>query len=103
MAEYIDRKALLNNGIHCRDGLSKGMLLYVPLVDVKRSIKNFPEADVVKVRNGRWIKRGYACGENEYECSACHETEWRTTASRMKYCMFCGAKMDKEAMSDDTE
>ena len=40
-----------------------------------------------------WIKRGYVCGENEYECSACHETEWRTSASRMKYCMFCGARM----------
>lgn len=40
-----------------------------------------------------WIKRGYVCGENEYECSACHQTEWRTSASRMKYCMFCGARM----------
>ena len=46
------------------------------------------------VRHGRWIKRGYVCGENEYECSECHETEWRTSASRMKWCMFCGAKMD---------
>lgn len=40
-----------------------------------------------------WIKRGYVCGENEYECSACHQTEWRTSASRMKYCMFCGKRM----------
>ena len=40
-----------------------------------------------------WIKRGYVCGENEYECSACHEIEWRTSASRMKYCMFCGKRM----------
>lgn len=40
-----------------------------------------------------WIKRGYVCGENEYECSACHETEWRTSEKRMKYCMFCGARM----------
>lgn len=41
-----------------------------------------------------WINRGYVCGENEYECSACHQTEWRTSASRMKYCMFCGARME---------
>lgn len=41
-----------------------------------------------------WINRGYVCGENQYECSACHETEWRTSASRMKYCMFCGARME---------
>lgn len=40
-----------------------------------------------------WIKLGNVCGENEYECSACHQTEWRTSASRMKYCMFCGARM----------
>lgn len=40
-----------------------------------------------------WIKRGHVCGENEYECSACHQTEWRTSASRMKYCMFCGKRM----------
>lgn len=43
-----------------------------------------------------WIKRGYVCGENEYECSACHEIEWRTSARRMKYCMFCGSRMSKE-------
>lgn len=40
-----------------------------------------------------WIDRGYVCGEHEYECSACHETECRTSARRMKYCMFCGARM----------
>lgn len=46
------------------------------------------------VRHGRWVKRGYVCGETEYECSECHETEWRTSDSRMKWRMFCGAKMD---------
>ena len=57
-------------------------------------IEREPAVDAVPVRHGRWIKRGYACGENEYECSVCHETEWRTSASGMKYCMFCGARMD---------
>lgn len=57
-------------------------------------IEREPAVDAVPVRHGRWIKRGYACGENEYECSVCHETEWRTSASRMKSCMFCGARMD---------
>ena len=50
-------------------------------------------ADVAPVRHGRWIKRGYACGDNEYECSVCHETEWRTSAIRLKYCPYCGADM----------
>ena len=50
--------------------------------------------DWTPVRHGHWIKRGYFYGENEYECSECHETEWKTSDSRMKWCMFCGAKMD---------
>ena len=64
-------------------------------------IEREPAVDAVPVRHGRWIKRGYACGENEYECSVCHETEWRTSASRMKYCMFCGARMDGGDKNDE--
>ena len=56
-------------------------------------IEREPAVDAVPVRHGRWIKSGYVCGENAYECSVCHETEWRPSASRMKYCMFCGADM----------
>lgn len=57
-------------------------------------VKKAPTIDTESLRpTAHWIKRGYVCGENEYECSACHETEWRTSASRMKYCMFCGARM----------
>lgn len=55
-----------------------------------------PTVDAAPVVHGRWIKGGYACGENEYKCSACGETEWRTGCARMKYCMCCGAKMDLE-------
>ena len=56
-----------------------------------------PDFDPESLRpTAHWIKRGYVCGENEYECSACHGTEWRTSASRMKYCMFCGARMVNE-------
>ena len=50
--------------------------------------------DVANVRHGRWTVKGYACGETEYQCSECKETEWRTSASMLKYCPFCGAKMD---------
>ena len=57
-------------------------------------IEREPSVDAVPVWHGRWIKRGYACGENEYECSVCHETEWRTSAIRLKYCPYCGARMD---------
>ena len=60
-----------------------------------------PSADVSKVRHGLWIKSGYVCGESEFICSVCGESEWRTSSSRMKYCMFCGAKMDLEQFVKD--
>lgn len=53
---------------------------------------------VEKVWRGEWIQGGYACGEHEWECSKCHETEWRTSCSRLKFCPFCGASMTDEAV-----
>ena len=81
MAEYIDREAVLHK---------MKMDIRPPFAVVR----DFPAADVAPVRHGRWIETGYVCGENEYQCSECKETEWRTSASRLKYCPFCGAKMD---------
>lgn len=46
------------------------------------------------VRYGKWIKGDYVCGDNEWKCSVCGETEWRGSADWMKFCMYCGAKMD---------
>lgn len=48
----------------------------------------------------------YSCDVQEpsgghHECSECHETEWRTSDSRMKWCMFCGAKMDGEVAGNE--
>lgn len=42
---------------------------------------------------GYWIVKRYVCGESEFECSACHETEWRTSIARFKFCPFCGVQM----------
>lgn len=88
MAAYIEREAIKY------ELWSVGPLNEPLMVVRKKTIDRIPAADVATVRHGRWIKGGYVCGENEYECSVCHETEWRTSASRMKYCMFCGARMD---------
>lgn len=57
-------------------------------------LESAPTLEVEPVRHGRWEKGGYACGETEWKCSVCGKTEWRTSCSRMKFCMFCGAKMD---------
>lgn len=59
-------------------------------------IENAPAVDAEPVRHGKWIKGDYVCGDNEWKCSVCGETEWRGSADWMKFCMYCGAKMDLE-------
>lgn len=87
MDDYISRKELIEHiKAHCKYCDGCGEVMHCAI--------DTPAADVKPVRHGHWIKREYVCGENEYECSECHETEWRTSDSRMKWCMFCGAKMD---------
>ena len=66
----------------------------IPFETMVSDLRGMPAVDVAPVRHGRWIVKGYACGETEYQCSECKETEWRTSASRLKYCPFCGVKMD---------
>lgn len=66
----------------------------VKLQDFAKWLKAIPTIDPEFLRpTAHWIDHGYVCGEHEYECSACHETEWRTSKKRMKYCMFCGKRM----------
>ena len=88
MAEYIERGAVHDAVM---DAIWHGKQSMCSVAD---AINSAPNADVAPVRHGRWIVKGYVCGETEYQCSECKETEWRTSASRLKYCPFCGAKMD---------
>ena len=89
MAEYINREEAYEDFEKCNSENPK----WTPS-RVKTLISRQKAADVFPVRHGRWIETGYACGETEYQCSECKETEWRTSASRLKYCPFCGAMMD---------
>lgn len=57
-----------------------------------------PTREKVEKMRGEWIRGGYVFGEDEWECSKCHETEWRSTCSRLKFCPFCGAPMTDEAV-----
>ena len=66
----------------------------IPFETMVSDLRGMPAVDVAPVRHGQWIVKGYVCGETEYQCSECKETEWRTSASRLKYCPFCGVKMD---------
>ncbi len=56
----------------------------------RRIVADFPAADVVPVRHGRWIKDGE---DGPVYCSECgEEHEWEDY--RASYCDTCGAKMD---------
>lgn len=94
MAEYIEREALLK----AISKVVESPLIEWDTVGVVGLVANQPAADVAPVRRGHWIKRGYACGEAEFECSHCHEIEWR--ANETDYCPNCGADM-REVPNDD--
>ena len=70
------------------------------MTDAKREIAEMPAADVAPVVHGRWKTKGYVCGGTEYQCTACGETEWRTSIDRFRWCPFCGAKMDGGIKTD---
>ena len=57
-------------------------------------LEMLPAVDAEPVRHGRWINRGYVCGEYEWECSVCGESEWRGSTIGLHFCPNCGAKMD---------
>ena len=93
MSDLISRNALL-------DAMPKNDELLS--VDVRRIICESPIIDAEPARHGRWVKSGYACGESEWTCTICGNKEWRTSTSRLKFCPFCGAKMD-EGEQDATD
>lgn len=102
MADYIDRKALIE---HIKDlptwwgdgGGIYGKPMKYPdgmfdTEDVVSSIENAPAADVVPVRHGKW-KCQSDCG-----VTACSTCGWNIEeyVGDYHYCPNCGAKMDGE-------
>lgn len=67
-------------------------------IDLAIAALRAPTKEQVEKMRGEWKRGEYACGEHEWECSKCHETEWRSTCSRLKFCPFCGAPMTDEAV-----
>ena len=81
--------------------VAMGLASIKTIIDIAPTLDVAPAVEAEPVRHGRWEKGGYACGETEWKCSVCGETEWRTSCSRMKFCMFCGAKMDAGQEDDE--
>ena len=89
MAEYIDRKALLDE--LCHDNCERtydGTCHNCRMTD---TIADFPAAEVAEVRHGRWI---FEPGKIPY-CSACKEYS-DDGDKGATFCPWCGARMDKE-------
>ena len=89
MADYIDKQAFLD---------------YMKRTDryfnVKFDIENFPNADVVPVRHGRWEEAsdgdGIVCPFCRTDfCTIIYDTEC------FNYCPNCGAKMDEKEYDYD--
>ena len=91
MAEYIERKAL-------RDTLYDADAITMSGVKI---LNQFPAADVIPVRHGRWIlgyvEPGYFTpgGNRPWICSECEKViSWMLGEPLENYCPNCGAKMD---------
>ena len=90
MPRYIDADNIKLKGISMFD---QNLEILIPLSDVRKSLQMTPTADVQKVRHGKWIRGNYVCGEYEFKCSVCGNTEWHTSYST-PFCPHCGARMD---------
>jgi hypothetical protein len=89
MAEYINRKALLQKAWDADTRIG-----YVQVVDVG-DILDMPVADVAPVVHGRWVH----LGGDEWCCSACGfviTTDGSWDKPTKKYCEDCGAKIDEK-------
>lgn len=96
MKEYIERAELYEamNSQDCE----------FSLIDALALIEEFPAADVVEARHGKWIN---VCGYDMAECSECKavfdvadqytsptKQDFEEFCKIHRFCPACGAKMD---------
>lgn len=65
---------------------------------MRNKLDTIPAADVVEVKHGRWIDTGYHGYSKKpiFQCSECHGEVEDYFIKNHKFCLHCGAKMDKE-------
>ena len=98
MKEYIERKTLIN--IFCEDcdrHSDENPFACSMCEDIKEIMK-LPAADVEPVRHGRWFDMDSFDAHYQpiYQCSECRKQVADNYISCHKFCLHCGAKMDKE-------
>lgn len=68
--------------------------------DIYLDIDNLPTADVVEVKHGRWFDTDSFDHHYTpiYQCSVCRKEVADNYIDLHKYCLHCGAKMDRLTM-----
>lgn len=99
MPEYIEReeaiKTLKDNVTEMEGYIYFGSNLGVPEDEIEDILNEIPTADVVEVRHGEWVEKGYE-GIMTY-CSEClHRAPFNNHQELIlsNYCPNCGTKMD---------
>lgn len=91
MREYIEKDALY----------SKLYDTPCDMVEIMELVENFPAADVVPVRYGKWERESIIGDDGVVvaECIACSECEYQLDyfgdVGASDYCPNCGAKMEE--------
>lgn len=88
MAEYIERKTVIDHLTACMDTLWKP-----EIAALEHFVEGLPAADVAPVVHTRWAH----IGGDEWCCPVCGfviTTEGSWDKPTKKYCEDCGAKMD---------
>lgn len=118
MAEYIDRDAFLAGQRHLfcdncekRKGMKNGKIRFLygigdapcracDIEDVLDNVEDFPAADVVERKKGKWIKETNptlgACLQEVYICSVCGVASGCQYSVRRSFCPNCGADMRED-------
>ena len=102
MAEYIDKDELLND-IECID-ISDCTDIDDIFTEVERTIDEQPNADVVEVKHGKWIRPNVPNTRSyKWQCSECGQIAYwlhygnrgsKNIICKFGYCPHCGARMD---------
>ena len=99
MTDYISKEAALDRIIgydfqHCPDNMEDWAteLKHAVICDLKDAVETLPAADVAPVVHAEWIKN-----DNEtWSCGRCHSWIPDEQYDYARYCLHCGAKMNKE-------
>ena len=96
MGKYLDADILE------KDGWNMQRVRQVSLTEMVCETKkptDFPTADVVEVKHGRWIDK---YNDGDRHCSECGAIVEKDEQNRHNWyrCYHCGAKMDKECENE---